>query len=83
MFIPKPLEDTLIHFITSNSYGFFGNKMPTKTPISLYGVLPALSSIHNLTKLVKIVAPSLMNNMTGLEQSDDGGKILFDIDEAA
>jgi|TARA_B110000196_G_scaffold296716_1_gene287258 hypothetical protein len=65
------------------SYGFFGNKMPTKTPISLYGVLPALSSIHNLTKLVKIVAPSLMNNMTGLEQSDDGGKILFDIDEAA
>ena len=65
------------------SYGFFGKSNPKKKPITLYAVLPALSSIHNLEKLVKIVTPTLENNMTGLEQSDDGGKILFDLDEAA
>ena len=65
------------------SYGFFGKKTPKKSPITLYAVLPALSSIHNLEKLVKIVTPNLQNNMSGLEQSDTGGKILFDVDEAA
>lgn len=65
------------------SYGFFGKSNPKNKPITLYAVLPALSSIHNLEKLVKIVTPDLENNMTGLEQSDDGGKILFDLDEAA
>ena len=65
------------------SYGFFGKSNPKNKPITLYAVLPALSSIHNLEKLVKIVTPDLQNNMTGLEQSDDGGKILFDLDEAA
>jgi len=65
------------------SYGFFGKSNPKNKPITLYAVLPALSSIHNLEKLVKIVTPDLENNMTGLEQSDNGGKILFDLEEAA
>ncbi len=65
------------------SYAFFGGVKPKKNTVTLYAALPALSSIHNLTKLVKMVTPSLENNMTGLEQSDDGGKILLELDEAA
>ena len=65
------------------SYAFFSGAMPTKSPVTLYAVLPALSSIHNLEKLVKIVTPSSLNNFSGLEQSDTGGKILYDVDEVA
>ena len=65
------------------SYAFFGGANPKKVPVNLYAALPALSSIHNLDKLVKFVTPNLENNMTGLEQSDDGGKILLELDEAA
>jgi len=65
------------------SYAFFGGATPKKIPVTLYGALPALSSIHNLNKLVKFASPTLENNMTGLEQSDDGGKVLLELDEAA
>jgi hypothetical protein len=65
------------------SYAFFGGANPKKIPVSLYAVLPALSSMHNLNKLVMMRTKDLENNMTGLEQRDDGGKILLDFDEAA
>lgn len=65
------------------SYAFFGGAKPKKNTVTLYGALPALSSIHNLNKLVKFVAPTLENGMSDLEQSDDGGKILLGLDEAA
>jgi hypothetical protein len=65
------------------SYAFFNGAKPRKNTVFLYGAIPALSSIHNLDKLVKFVPPNLENNMTGLEQSDDGGKILLELDEAA
>lgn len=60
------------------SYAFFGSANPKNRPVSLYAVLPALSSIHNLNKLVLIKTANLENNMTGLEQKDSGGKILLD-----
>lgn len=65
------------------SYAFFNGKKPTKNNVTLYGALPALSSIHNLNKMVKFVPANLENNMTGMEQSDDGGKVLLELDEAA
>mgnify|MGYP003111034188 FL=1 len=65
------------------SYAFFGGANPKKIPVSLYAVLPALSSMHNLNKLVMMRTKDLENNMTGLEQRDDGNKILLDFDEAA
>ena len=33
------------------SYAFFNGAKPRKNTVSLYGAIPALSSIHNLTKL--------------------------------
>jgi hypothetical protein len=65
------------------SYAFFGNEKPKKNTVTLYAALPALSSIHNLNKLVKFVTPNLENGMTDLEQSDTGGKIFLELDEAA
>ena len=65
------------------SYAFFNGKKSTKNNVTLYGALPALSSIHNLKKMVKFVPANLENNMTGMEQSDDGGKVLLELDEAA
>ena len=65
------------------SYAFFGGVEPKNRPVSLYAVLPALSSMHNLNKLVMMKTKDLENNMTGLEQRDDGGKILLDFAEAA
>ena len=65
------------------SYAFFNGKKATKNNVTLYGAIPALSSIHNLKKMVKFVPATLENNMTGLEQSDDGGKVLLELDEAA
>ena len=63
------------------SYAFFGGANPKNRPVSLYAVLPALSSMHNLNKLVMMKTKDLENNMTGLEQRDDGGKILLDFDD--
>jgi len=68
------------------SYAFFGSANPKNRPVSLYAALPALSSIHNVNKLVLMRTPDLENNMTGLIQTDDGGKILLDpvdLDKAA
>ena len=61
------------------SYAFFGSANPKKRPVSLYAALPALSSVHNLNKLAIMTTKHLENNMTGLEQKDDGGKILLDL----
>ena len=65
------------------SYAIFNGKKYTKNNVTLYGAIPALSSIHNLKKMVKFVPANLENNMTGMEQSDDGGKVLLELDEAA
>jgi len=89
------LEENYIHRVTvfrdfwdatllKLSSGFFGGVPPKKIPIKLYGVLPALSSMHNLNKLVKFVTPNLENDMNFLEQSsDDSVKVLPNVEKAA
>ena len=44
----------------------------------MYGVLPALSSVHDLEKLVKFVTPTPKNEYKLLSQSDSKGKVLYD-----
>lgn len=64
------------------SFSYFGEARITDSPITLYGALPALSSIHNLDKLVLFETPGL-NNSYGLIQKDEGDEILFDFDSDA
>lgn len=79
----KKFRDFWENTLTKVGYAFFNGTKARKNNVTLYGAIPALSSIHNLYKLVKFVPADLENNMTGMEQSDDGGKVLLDLDEAA
>jgi len=68
--------------ISQLGYGFFNyqgeNLGMLRRPITLYGVLPALSSVHDLEKLVKFVTPTPKNEYKLLSQSDSKGKVLYD-----